>query len=110
MPEIIPPKINGYTKKTIEALKFIRSFDHDCKNGQDHGCQHCTDVTTIIDGLDNDMREISAALTAIRQFAEDIRKHPTDTNGVVDYSSGRIIQIVDFLAHGKDKDGKDNLG
>lgn len=99
--EIKAPKIN-LTPQTIKAVKFIRSFDHDHKEA-------CT-CTDLIDGLEEDMREIGAALTAIRQFAADIRKHPTDTNGVVDYSSGRIIAIVDFLDHGKDKDGKANLG
>jgi hypothetical protein len=94
-----------------EAKKYIKKtkdFDHDCHNGPDDGCQGCHSITEIIDGLEQDERELQQAFTAILQFAKDIRKNPEDTNGVVDYSSGKIIEIVNNVTKGSFRDGKNN--
>ena len=84
-------------EKAKKIVKDSMNYDHDCKNSPDSACQSCYKATQEIEALERDEREIAAALTAIRQFAKDIRHYPNDANGTVDYSSLRIIEIIDSL-------------
>lgn len=95
-------------EKAKKIVKDSMDFEHDCKNGPDSACQSCYKATQEIEALDRESREICAGLTAIRQFAKDIRKFPTDTRGVVDYSTGRIIAIVDQLTGAKEDNGNNS--
>lgn len=88
-----------------EAKKFMKKamdFDHDCHNSEDDACQGCHSITAIIDGLEKDERELSAAFTAIRQYAVEM-----DTDWPVDYHGHckKIIAIIDSIDGRKESDG-----
>lgn len=73
MPEVIAPPI-----------KVFKDSAHTMGN-----CSDC------LEEMDRSAFEITALLNAVLFYATQIRHYPDDTNGVVDYASGKIISLIE---------------
>lgn len=58
-------------------------------------CDDCKDKEDLLEDMDRAGEEITMLLNAIRFHATLIRRFPTDTQGVVDYNSMKIVELIE---------------